>query len=175
MTDFETILARLEESPPSVARAHAFGLGSIPDSRDDPAGTSAQADANRTASIAAAYGQLSSETRTRTTNEPTRTASRTAPRAARPPDREALLRELRLAERSIDDLSALRRKLAWLCHPDRNRAAGRQGEHLLAEFNARIDAAIQRIRRSAASPPRSGPRSADPGFRDRRSGADRRA
>lgn len=71
---------------------------------------------------------------------------------ARPPrllEREEALADLRRAEGSLDALRALRRRLAWLCHPDRRGKSGaRQAERLLAEFNAHIDAAMTRARAS---------------------------
>lgn len=161
MTDFETILARLEELSPPLDRTSFSGPASFASAWDNLAAPARTADANRNAAtIAAAYGTLSPEPGPETKNE-----LQPTPQAARPPTRETLLRELRAAETSIEALRALRRRLAWLCHPDRHGPGAERTENLMAEFNARIDAAIARIRRSTASvsqPRRAG---AEPTFR----------
>lgn len=148
MTDFATILAQLEELSPPVERTRVFRPASLASALDETAAAARPDDTgqSRAGFIASAYGMLSSESRNKTKTAP----SKSAARAPRLPDREALLRQLRLAEGSLDDLRSLRRKLAWLCHPDRqDHANGRQSETLMAEFNARIDAAIAKIRRAA--------------------------
>lgn len=63
---------------------------------------------------------------------------------------EALMAELRRAEGSIEALRRLRRRIAWACHPDRARLSGDpRAETLMAELNARIDAAIREAARRA--------------------------
>lgn len=149
MTDFATILAQLEELSPPIERTSVFRRAALESALDGSAVAAPQDDANQSfaAVIAAAYGTLSPEPRGAKTAPP----SKSTVRATRLPDRDALLRQLRLAEGSLDELRSLRRRLAWLCHPDRqDQANGRLSEKLMAEFNARIDAAIAKIRRRAA-------------------------
>ncbi len=63
------------------------------------------------------------------------------------PELATLLAELRFAKHSIRKLQKLRRDVARQCHPDLWRSAGNQGA-LLSEMNARIDAAIDALRRA---------------------------
>ena len=69
---------------------------------------------------------------------------REAPPQQDQPDRETLLAAVREASGDARRLSALRRKCAWLLHPDRTGA----GAALLAEINGAIDAALQRLRKA---------------------------
>ncbi|PWB83127.1 MAG: hypothetical protein C3F11_08320, partial [Methylocystaceae bacterium] len=118
MTDFEAILDQLEELSRPVDRTNPLRAASLADAFDGRA-NDVERDGmvkSRVAFVAAAYGRLSPEPRKENDD-----ASRvTKARAPRLPDKESLIRELRLAENSLDDLRALRRKLAWLCHPDRH-------------------------------------------------------
>jgi hypothetical protein len=62
------------------------------------------------------------------------------------PNLEALLKELQVARHSIERLKSLRRKFAWICHPDRQ-PLGQKFENLnlMAELNMRIDAAMEAV------------------------------
>lgn len=157
MMDFATILARLEEASSSTDRANPFELASLAsacarsDSAPPPDDTN-----DRATLVSAAYGALSSGTK----KETKKTAPRPPAQPARLPDREAFLADLRKAEGSVADLRALRRRLAWICHPDRQeKARARRAERLMAEFNARIDAAIARAPATRARLHDEGPRS----------------
>ena len=55
-----------------------------------------------------------------------------------------LLDEAERSGASVARLRALRRELAWACHPDR---AGADPDHAMTRVNARIDALIARARR----------------------------
>jgi hypothetical protein len=58
---------------------------------------------------------------------------------------ETLTKEIGEAGRSAQRLKALRRKLAWACHPDRwPIGAAREATARMADLNSRIDAAIAR-------------------------------
>jgi hypothetical protein len=155
MTDFATILAQLEEeASASTDRASPFDLSSFTSACERSRPASLDDEANDRATHAfAAYGALT---------DGSGTEKRAAPRRPRPalPDREVFFTDLRDAEGSVDELRALRRRLAWICHPDRQeKTSARRAECLMSEFNAQIDAAITRAthgkgRRKAAATPR---------------------
>jgi hypothetical protein len=149
--DFATILTRLEEASCSVERTGADTLASLLGvfARFD-AQTPKPADEDRTSLASRIYGVGSESARP--------VAARKGEEGVqRLPDREEFFDELRRAEGSPSELRALRRRVAWLCHPDRREKAGaRQAERLLAEFNAQIDAAVARAGHNSrrASAPR---------------------
>jgi hypothetical protein len=74
------------------------------------------------------------------------------PRAERPapaPDYAAILSDLRRKKRSVEDLRALRRAVAWKCHPDRAPADQRhRAIAFMAEFNSELDALMARRRKA---------------------------
>jgi hypothetical protein len=58
---------------------------------------------------------------------------------------QKILLELESSEPSIGELQAARRKLAWLCHPDRAAAmTGTRPNVSMSHVNARIDRAIMK-------------------------------
>lgn len=63
---------------------------------------------------------------------------------------ETLARELRAAAGDVDSLRRLRRRLAWLLHPDRQVDVAQCGEISLARINAEIDDALRRLETSVA-------------------------
>ncbi|ATQ69684.1 MULTISPECIES: hypothetical protein [Methylosinus] len=148
MDDFATILTRLEETPRSDERKSDPSLASLLEvfARLDTA-TPKSSDKERASLASRVYGASSEPP------APRADAERSQPL----PDREAFFAELRRAEGSLHELRALRRRIAWLCHPDRREKSGaRQAERLLAEFNAQIDAAVarapwQKLRHGGAS------------------------
>jgi hypothetical protein len=137
MKDFATILTRLEETSRSDERTSDASLASLLEvfARLDTASPKPPEE-ERSSLASRAYGA---------SLEPP--APRDGDKRAQPlPDREEFLTELRRAEGSLHELRALRRRIAWVCHPDRREKSGaRQAERLLAEFNAQIDAAVARV------------------------------
>lgn len=138
MTNFATILDSLEKA----TRATERDAGPV---RPPPIGALLREEAapsplspeDRVARISRAYGIDRA-----TPKEP---APPPPPKVARLPEREEVLVELQRAEGSPAKLGALRRRLAWACHPDRQeKSRARQAERLLAEFNAQIDQAVAR-------------------------------
>lgn len=146
MTDFATILDGLERASRRPERcseplrtAH-FGtvLGG-----QTPSGPSS--DEDRATRICRAYGI----DRVKREDPPSISAEAHAPRL---PEREEVFAELLRAEGSLPKLAALRRRLAWACHPDRQeKSRARQAERLLAEFNAQIDRAVTRVKARAGT------------------------
>ncbi|MBG0808594.1 hypothetical protein IY145_04320 [Methylosinus sp. H3A] len=141
MTDFATILDCLEKaSRPTERNAGPLRpppLGAILRDASPPAPPS---DEDRAARVCRAYGVDHANAQERRPAEP-------EPKAPRLPDREDVLAELLRAEGSLTKLGALRRRLAWACHPDRQeKLRARQAERLLAEFNAQIDQAVARAK-----------------------------
>jgi hypothetical protein len=159
--DFATILTRLEEASCTVERAGADTLASLLGvfARFD-AQTPKPADEDRTSLASRIYGVGSEPARpvaARKGDEHRGQERKGEEGVQRLPDREEFFGELRRAEGSPSELRALRRRVAWLCHPDRREKAGaRQAERLLAEFNAQIDAAVARAGHNSrrASAPR---------------------
>lgn len=148
MNDFATILTRLEEaSRPTeggggATLASLLGAFARGDALSDAAGPD-----ERLSFAARVYSASTDASRT----PPASVARSVADGVQRLPDREEFFVALRRAEGSLEELRALRRRFAWLCHPDRREKSGaRQAERLLAEFNAQIDAAITRAPRLAA-------------------------
>jgi hypothetical protein len=149
MNDFATILTRLQEASRSEERTSGASLASLLEvfARLDTA-VPKSSEEERASLAARAYGASSEPPAPRKSEE----------RSQPLPDREAFFTELSRAEGSLHELRALRRRVAWLCHPDRReKSSARQAERLLAEFNAQIDAAVARvpwqknIRRTSAS------------------------
>jgi hypothetical protein len=147
MTDFATILSKLEEAsldsdrPKRVDFAALIGALANEDARPAPSETP-----DRAARAAVAYGAAVGAS-----TAPPELEKKDERPLPRLPDREETLRELRRAEGSIDELHALRRRIAWACHPDRReKSSARQAERLLAEFNAQIDSAITRAKTARA-------------------------
>jgi hypothetical protein len=139
MTDFATILDGLESASRRTERASG-------PMRPPPVGTILRAEAppappsdeGRAARVCRAYGVDLAKPQKPPPPAP-------EPKTARLPDREDVLAELLRAEGSLVKLGALRRRLAWACHPDRQeKSRARQAECLLAEFNAQIDQAVAR-------------------------------
>lgn len=149
MAEFSAILAQLEASerhldvPTGMRFAPIAVDGSATHTRASEAGKS------RVDCAAAAYGQACSEWRSENGG-----ASRGVIESTSFPDMKSLLEELHLARGSIEKLRSLRRKFAWTCHPDRRRSvSGSCADKLMAELNARIDAAIAELaRRSGGTP-----------------------
>jgi hypothetical protein len=147
MNDFSTILTSLEEASRTAERAGGATLASL-------LGVFARGDASvRTASedpvsfVSRVYGAESEPKAA----PPEPMAQRSDEQSQRLPGREEFFTALLRAEGSLDELRALRRRIAWLCHPDRREKDGaRQAERLLAEFNAQIDAAMARAPAIAA-------------------------
>lgn len=142
MTNFATILDSLEKAPRPTERdagpVRPPPMGTL---LREKAGPLPPAQEDRATRISRAYGA--------TPQEPPPAPPQ--PKAARLPEREEVLVELLRAEGSIAKLGALRRRLAWACHPDRQeKSRARQAERLLAEFNAQIDQAIARANARAA-------------------------
>ncbi|PWB94330.1 hypothetical protein [Methylosinus sporium] len=136
MTDFTTILDCLEKASRSKERdagpLRPPPIGAILREEARPSPPSA---ADRAARVCRAYGVDRAELR----------EAPSQPKPARLPEREDVLAELLRAEGSPAKLGALRRRLAWACHPDRQeKSRARQAERMLAEFNAQIDQAIAR-------------------------------
>lgn len=146
MTDFATILDELEELSRRIDPAKRFDTTLLAGVETRTKGVRPGTTKNRATFAAAAYETLSSDAidGSGASEAPGRTPS------PHLPDRERLIEQLRDAEKSIDDLRALRRKFAWLCHPDRHeRVDAGRAEKLMAEFNARIDSAIEKLGYSA--------------------------
>ncbi|MBY6242159.1 hypothetical protein [Methylosinus sp. Sm6] len=136
MNDFATILTRLEEASCSTERKSDDSLASLIElfARIDTAAAKASED-ERASFASRVYGVSSDAADPRSRDE----------HSQKIPDREEFFADLRRAEGSLAELRALRRRVAWLCHPDRREKSGaRQAERLLAEFNAQIDAAVAR-------------------------------
>ncbi|CAN2533787.1 hypothetical+protein [Methylocapsa aurea] len=139
MTDFGTILDCLEKASHRTERESGPlrppPVGTILRGAPPPAPPS---DEDRAARVCRAYGVDLPKP-----PEPPPPAPQ--PKAAQLPEREEALAELMRAEGSLAKLGALRRRLAWACHPDRQeKSRARQAERLLAEFNAQIDQAVAR-------------------------------
>jgi hypothetical protein len=66
-----------------------------------------------------------------------------------PPNYGAILSDLKRKKRNVEELRALRRAVAWQCHPDRTPAEQRhRAIAFMAEFNAELDAAMARRRKA---------------------------
>jgi len=139
MTDFTTILDCLEKaSRPTERDARPLRPPPIGAILRDEALSTPPSDEDRAARVCRAYGVDLAKPQ-----EPPPAAPE--PKAPCLPEREEVLGELLRAEGSLVKLGALRRRLAWACHPDRQeKSRARQAERLLAEFNAQIDQAITR-------------------------------
>jgi hypothetical protein len=145
MNDFATILTRLEEATRTADRGDGATLASLLGAFARGGSPASAAADDRRSFAARVYGAASAaapEPATRSSGEE---------HTQRLPDREEFFSALHRAEGSLEDLRALRRRVAWLCHPDRREKAGaRQAERLMAEFNAQIDSAIARAPRVKA-------------------------
>jgi hypothetical protein len=147
MNEFSTILTSLEEASRMAERGGGATLASL-------LGVFARGDApprpaceDPISFVSRAY-DAASEPPVAPAIAPARESDDRSPRL---PGREEFFAALMRAEGSIDELRALRRRIAWLCHPDRREKSGaRQAERLLAEFNAQIDAAVARAPAIAA-------------------------
>jgi len=81
--------------------------------------------------------------------KPDPAAAARAEKPVPPPNYAAILADLRRRKRSVEELSALRRSVAWTCHPDRAPDDQRhRAIAFMAEFNAELDAAMARRRKS---------------------------
>jgi hypothetical protein len=146
MIDFSKILARLEDISlaPSDAPMHRHPP-SISSAIDIEATRARQLKSaiTRMEHVNAAYGAIFMEPRNRDGN----VTGRSEPNAQGAPILQALLDELDCAADSIEKLQSLRRRFAWICHPDRQCSASNQTtERLMSELNTRIDAALQELR-----------------------------
>jgi hypothetical protein len=144
MNDFATILTRLEEASRPTEGGNSATLASLLGAfarGDAPSGAGPDEQVSFAARV---YGASTAASGT----APGPVTRSVADSVQRLPDREEFFVALRRAEGSLEELRALRRRFAWLCHPDRREKAGaRQAERLMAEFNAQIDAAIARAPR----------------------------
>ncbi|BBU61642.1 hypothetical protein MSC49_15770 [Methylosinus sp. C49] len=139
MTNFATILDSLEKATRPTERdagpLRPPPMGTLLREKATPSPLSQE---DRAARISRAYGVEPAMPREPPPAPP-------QPKFARLPEREEALVELQRAEGSLAKLGALRRRLAWACHPDRQeKSRARQAERLLAEFNAQIDQAVAR-------------------------------
>jgi hypothetical protein len=147
MNDFSTILTHLEEASRTAERAGGATLASMLGVFTRGAATARAVAEDPVSFVSRAYGAG---------NEPRAAAPEPVAqggdeRAQPLPGREEFFAALLRAEGSLDELRALRRRIAWLCHPDRReKDAAREAERLLAEFNAQIDAAMARAPAIAA-------------------------
>jgi hypothetical protein len=125
MIEFSAILATLDGEREAFAEERAqTAFAQTPPSTRPPGAASAHR-------AARAYSQQSA-----TQDAPARGA-------ARPLDMREFLGELRRARGSTTRLKALRRELAWRCHPDRLHDPDDESvRSLMAEYNARIDAEL---------------------------------
>lgn len=145
MNDFSTILARLEDPANLVSdkflHPHFLSLEEPLDSQASyarrPKLTQTQAE-YATAAYGAAFLEPQSEG-----------ADASGDSGIEPADAstlQSLLDELHFAKDSREQLQSLRRRLAWICHPDRRRfKRDLAAENLMAELNMEIDAALTEI------------------------------
>lgn len=144
MTEFSAILAQLEASTERREGAQSVLVKNV---FDGPAtdGRDLKTRKSREETATSAYAQFPSDRQSKNAGAQGASGIQSMPL----PDPESVLGELRLARGSAEKLRSLRRKLAWICHPDRRRCApDPRAESLMAELNAQIDAALEQLARA---------------------------
>jgi hypothetical protein len=155
MNDFSTILARLEEPANLVSdKAPHPRFLSVEGALDSRASNAHRTRLTQTQAdyATAAYGAAFSEPQSEGADTPGDSSVESTAASTL----QSLLDELRLAKDSREKLRSLRRRLAWICHPDRQRfATDLAAENLMAELNMQIDAALTEITARSARRRRS--------------------
>jgi hypothetical protein len=149
MNDFSTILTHLEEASRTAERGGGATLASMLGVFTRGEATARIVSEGPASFVSRAYGAESEPKAA--AGEPAAPARSSDDPSPQLPGREEFFAALLRAEGSLVELRALRRRIAWLCHPDRRgKESARQAERLLAEFNAQIDAAMARAPTIAA-------------------------
>ena len=118
-------------------------LATLDGAREPFAAERAQPAFAQTPSSTQAPGVASAHRAARAYSQQSATQEAPARAAASPLDMREFLGELRRAKGSSARLKALRRELAWRCHPDRLHDPDDESvRSLMAEYNARIDAEL---------------------------------
>jgi hypothetical protein len=151
MNDFSTILARLEAPANLVSdKVRHPPFPSLEAALDGQPSNARRTNLMQTRAehATAAYGAAFSEPQ----SEGADASGDSSVESTAASGLQSLLDELRLAKGSREKLRSLRRRLAWICHPDRQRfTTDAAAENLMAELNMQIDQALIEI---AARPAR---------------------